>query len=95
MYKNSVKLQGFFLEYAAKFLTDHPITFVYIPVFMLLALGLVALIGWQHCCFSSQTASSRNVWNFANTGFWEILNVLEFIWGLQFLRDACKALAYL
>ena len=59
---------------------------------MLLALGLVALIVWQHCCFSSQFASNRNFFDFNNTGFWEILNILEFIWAFQFLRDACTFL---
>lgn len=55
---------------------------------MILAFGLVALIVWQHCCFSSQSAVSRNFFNFNNTGFWEVLNILEFIWAFQFLRDA-------
>lgn len=50
--------------------------------------GLVALIVWQHCCFTSRFAESRNFWNFNNVGAWEILNILEFIWGAQFLRDS-------
>ena len=90
VYKNSLKNQGFFLQYAVKFLTEHPFTFIYIPVFMILAIGLVALIVWQHSCFASNFASNNNFWNFNNTGFWEIMNILEFIWGFQFLRDACK-----
>ena len=90
MYANERKWQGIFLDYAKRFLSECPNTFAYIPVFMLLALGLVALIVWQHCCFSSQSASNRNFFDFNNTGFWEILNILEFIWGFQFLRDACN-----
>lgn len=83
------KFQGIFLEYAKSFLSENPATFAYIPLFMILATGLVALIVWQHACFSSQSATSRNFFNFNNTGFWEVLNILEFIWAFQFLRDAC------
>jgi hypothetical protein len=50
--------------------------------------GLVALTVWQHCCFTSQSSWSRNIYNFNNSGVWEILNILEFIWGAQFLRDS-------
>lgn len=55
---------------------------------MLLATGLVALITWQHSAFASKFGSSKNFFNFNNFGFWEILNILEFIWAFQFLRDA-------
>ena len=88
-YSNELKFQGLFLNYAKRFLSEKPDTFAYIPVFMLLTLGLFALIVWQHCCFSSRFATNNNFWDFNNTGVWEILNILEFIWGLQFLRDAC------
>lgn len=84
---NERKFQGIFLEYAKRFLSEKPDTFLYIPAFMIMAIGLVALTVWQHCCFTSQFASNNNFWDFANTGFWEVMNVLEFIWGLQFLRD--------
>lgn len=85
---NERKFQGIFLDYAKRFLSERPDTFLYIPIFMLLGLGLVALIVWQHCCFSSRFGGDNNFFNFNNTGFWEILNILELIWGFQFLRDA-------
>lgn len=69
-YSNSVKNQGYFLEYATKFLNEHPNTFIYIPIFMLLAIGLVALIVWQHSCFAGAMGTSNNFWNFNNIGFW-------------------------
>jgi len=37
---------------------------------MLLAAGLIALIVWQHSCFSGAMGSSNNFWNFNNVGFW-------------------------
>ena len=70
VYKNEIKNQGFFLQYATRFLNEHPLTFLYIPVFMILAIGLVALIVWQHCCFSGAFGRSNNFYNFNNIGFW-------------------------
>lgn len=77
------------LEYAKRFFTERPINFFYIPVFILFAIGLIALFVWQHCCFSSSSATNNNFFDFNNSGFWEIMNILEFIWGFRFLRDAC------
>lgn len=88
---NERKFQGLMLEYGTKFLTERPLTFFYIPVFILFAIGLVALITWQHSCFASVFHSNNNFFDFNNTGFWEILNILELIWGLSFLRDACTS----
>lgn len=88
LYANQIKLQGLFLDYAGRFLNKNPATIVYLPIYLIFMTGLVALIVWQHCCYSSQFASSRNFFNFNNTGVWQILNILEFIWGAQFLRDS-------
>lgn len=77
------------LDYGKRFLTERPMSFFYIPFFLLLAIGLVALFIWQHCCFSSVFAGNNNFFNFNNTGIWNILNILQLIWGLRFLRDAC------
>ena len=88
---NERKFQGLMLDYGKRFLTERPISFFYIPVFILFAIGLIALIVWQHCCFSSASASNNNFFNFSNPGFWGILNILELIWGLRFLRDACTS----
>jgi hypothetical protein len=89
-YNNEIKFQGVLLDYARRFLNESPNTFLYIPLFILLTIGLIALITFQHCAFSSANNTSTNFFNFANPGILAILNILEFIWGLQFLRDACK-----
>jgi hypothetical protein len=94
-YNNEIKFQGVLLDYARRFLNESPNTFLYIPLFILLTIGLIALITFQHCAFSSSKNSSSNFFNFQNPGFLGILNILEFIWGLQFLRDACKSIFYL
>jgi len=78
------------LEYAVKFLNQNPHAFIYIPVFILFHIGLVALILWQHSCFSSFYFGSGNFWKLSSSGILDVLNILEYIWGLQFLRDSCK-----
>ena len=87
MYGNETRTKGIFLEYAVQFLNAHTSTYAYIPVFLCLSIGLVALFIWQHCCFSA-SGKSRNFYNFNNAGVWGVLNIIEFIWGIQFLRDA-------
>lgn len=78
------------LDYARRFLSENPYTFLYIPVYLLFTLGLIALFVFQHCAFSSRGTTSMSFFNWANPGFWGILNILEFIWAFQFLRDSCK-----
>lgn len=90
MYSNEVKFQGYMLEYSVKFLNQNPHAFIYIPVFFLFHVGLVALILWQHSCYSSYYMGSGNFWKMTSSGFLDILNILEYLWGLQFLRDSCK-----
>ena len=88
VYINEVKFQGYMLDYATRFLNENPQVFLYIPVFILFHFGLIALIFWQHSCFSSYYRGSNNFWNFASSGVFDVLNILEYFWGLQFLRDA-------
>lgn len=90
MYSNEIKFQGYMLEYAVKFLNQNPHTFIYIPIFLLFHIGLVALVLWQHCCFVSYYMGSGNFWKLNSSGILDILNILEYIWAQQFLRDACN-----
>jgi len=46
------------------------------------------LIVFQQLAFSSKSNKNSNYWDFSNPGFLGILNIIEFIWGFQFLRDA-------
>lgn len=88
MYANEIKIHAIFLEYAVLYLNQHPQVYLYIPVFLILSLGLIALIVWQHCCFTSRIGSNNDFFNLNNSGVWGIFNILELIWGIQFLRDA-------
>ena len=87
MYSDEIKFQGVMLEYATVFLSCNPTTFAYIPVYLLFTAGLIALIIWQHASFMSFFGTKENP---TSSGVWGILNLIEFVWGLQFLRDSCN-----
>lgn len=89
-YRHALRLQGIFLDYSRRFLAEKVGVFAYIPVFMLLTLGLFALFLFQHAGFSSKRHTSSNFFNFGNPGILGWLNIIELLWGLQFLRDACN-----
>jgi hypothetical protein len=50
--------------------------------------GLIVLFLFQHLGLSNVTHSNNNFFDFANPSFLGVLNIIEFLWGLQFLRDA-------
>ena len=89
-YSNALHIQAIFLEYARYFLHEVRGTFVYIFIYLILLFGLIALITFQHVAFSSKSINNTNFWDFTNPGLLGVFNILEFIWGFQFLRDACK-----
>ncbi len=91
-YSAELKFQAVMLKYSNIFLFDSEFTFFYIPIFLLLACGFLALIWFQNMAFQSSFAANNDRWNYANAGVLSFLNLIELIWGLQFLRDACKSL---
>jgi hypothetical protein len=64
------------------------------PIFLVLTLGLFALIWFQNMAFQSRFAQDSNSLNYRNSGVLSYLNLIELLWGLQFLRDACIILIY-
>jgi len=90
VYSNQLRLQGIFLDYSRRFLHEVSSTLFYIPIFIIFKIGLFALFIFQHCAFSSSHHSNNNFFDFSNPGFLGVLNILELIWGLRFLRDACN-----
>jgi hypothetical protein len=53
MYSHELKFQGYMLEYAVSFLDHNGLTFIYVPMFLILHILLLALVFWEHLCFSS------------------------------------------
>lgn len=70
--------------------------FLYIPIFILLTIGLIVLCLFQYLAYSSSSDPKPqddniylHIW--ANPVL-TILNIIEFIWGMQFLKDSCNYL---
>lgn len=86
-YKNELRLQGIFLDYARRFLNEHPNTYLYILFFMVLALIWWIAVGFMHGAFA-KNSSSNNYYNPVAGGFWSIFTFIVMIFGFEFLRDA-------
>lgn len=83
------------MHHANIFLKETPAVFAYIPLFLILTAGLVVLFVWQYVAFgtfSDPYLKNPNDFYFSSgmSIALEILNLIELIWGLQFLRDACN-----
>lgn len=89
-YGDQMKFQIVLLKYSNTFLFENGLTFIYIPIFMIFSLGLCALMWFQNMAFQSKFASNNNKWDLANSGIYSALNIIQFLWGIQFLRDACN-----
>jgi H+/Cl- antiporter ClcA len=90
VYRNALKLQGIFLDYARRLLAERFSTFAYIPIFIILTAIAFALFLFQHLAFTSKAHSNNNYFDFSNPGVLGWLNIIEFLWILQFFRDSCK-----
>jgi hypothetical protein len=93
-YKKEIELASIFMYHSNKFLKESPAVFGYIALFLVLSFGLIVLCIWQYIAFGTAndpylTAGSL-FYSSGHSVFLQILNVIELIWGLQFLRDACK-----
>jgi hypothetical protein len=66
----------------------------YIALFTILSVGLVALVIWQYIAFGTSNPPYLKPGDlFFTSGqnlLLQFLNVIEFIWGIQFLRDSCN-----
>lgn len=93
-YRLRGKLVSIFLDWAARFFKERCIYFFLTFVFILLTAGLIVLCLFQHLAFTSHNAPIHTTGDIylqlvPNYVFF-VLNLIEFIWGLQFLKDACK-----
>lgn len=50
-----MKITGVFLNYAGRFLTQKPVNFVFIPIFIILLFGLIVLCLFEYLAFSSKS----------------------------------------
>lgn len=98
LYKRRIKITGVFLSYAARFLAQKPVNFIFIPIFILLILGLIVLCLFQYLAFSSNAdpkAREGDIYlQLTQNPILTVLTIIEFIWGIQFLKDSCKPYTY-
>lgn len=94
LYRRRIKITGVLLNYAAVFLSQKPINFIFIPIFLLLTVGLIILCLFQYLAYSSNSEPVKRdndiyLHSQINPAL-TILNIIEFIWGMQFLKDSCN-----
>ena len=94
-YRRRNKLLPIFLEWSAKFFKEHCVHFILTFVFVLLTAGLIVLCLFQHIAYISHNTPLKvqgDVYLQLNPNYvLFVFNLIEFIWGLQFLKDACKS----
>lgn len=91
----TIKISGIFLDYSTRMLRQNWFLLAMVLLFLLLSFGLVALTIFEYLAFSSRPAPILEkddiYWNAQPVNFGIILVLVQFIWGLSFLRDACTA----
>lgn len=95
-YKKEIELASIFMEHSNSFLRESYLVYLYIPLFLVFTIGFLVLITWQFIAFGTANPPTFQVNNIyyhsAHNILLQVLNVIELIWGMQFLRDACNLL---
>jgi MFS family permease len=93
-YRLRNKLINIFLDWSTHFLKDHMLYYLYPFIFIALTVGLIVLCMFQHLAYLSNadpTHQDGDIYlNLSTNTPLFILNLIEFVWGLQFLKDSCK-----
>ena len=45
---------------------------------------------FQQLSFSYYGRRNNDLYDFGNPGFWGVINIIEYIWGIKFLKDSCN-----
>lgn len=92
-YRRRIKITGVLLFYAARFLAIQPVNFGFIFISLLFTIGLLVLCLFQYLAFSSHSepeATEGDIFlGLRQSSALTILTIIEFIWGMQFLKDSC------
>ena len=92
-HRKSLKYCGVFLQNASYLLVENPLTFLYIPLFMVCTFLFGILIVFQYLAFASSTspflAASQMYPRLSRTFWYMAPLVIETVWGLSYIRDAC------
>jgi hypothetical protein len=92
-YREEIEVGAIFMAYSNQFLKETPQLLLYILLFLVLSAGLVVLCVWQYIAFGTISTPYLTkgdlYFSSAQNILLQVLNLIEFIWGIQFLRDAC------
>lgn len=94
-YRKRIKIAGILLSHASNFLSAKPVNiFLFIPVFIALLLAFTTLCLFQYLAFSSNAEPKVRAGDIylqlSRNHVLTWLTILEFLWGIQFFKDACK-----
>jgi hypothetical protein len=88
------RLTGVFIDWGTKLAKEKFSYYLFTLLFIIFTVGLIVLCLFQHLAFlshSDPSPSSGDIFLKLTTNIpLFILNFVEFIWGLQFLKDSCK-----
>lgn len=94
-FRKRIKVAGILLTYSAKFLAAKPINFIFIPIFLALTVGLIVLSMFEYLAFSSNSnpeAHDQDIFlQLKGNSLLTALVIIQFIWGMQFLKDTCTS----
>ncbi len=80
LYKKEIELASIFIHHSNHFLRESYLVFFYIPLFLLLTLGLLVLIVWQFIAFGTAnypTLETGNIYyHSGHNVFLQVLNVI-------------------
>lgn len=95
-YRRDIDLGSILVHHSNNFLKESYLVYFYIPLFLVFTILFLILIIWQFIAFGTANYPTfeRNTiyYHSGHNIFLQILNVIELLWGLQFLRDACNFL---
>jgi hypothetical protein len=87
------RLTGVFIDWSTRLAKERVSYYFFVLLFILMTAGLIVLCLFQHLAFLSSSEPLPTEGDLflkltPNTILF-VLNIIEFIWGLQFLKDSC------
>jgi chromate transport protein ChrA len=90
------RLTGVFIDWGTRLARERLSYYLFTILFIVFTAGLIVLCFFQHLAFLSHSdpqPSDNDIFLKLTPNIpLFVLNVIEFVWGLQFLKDACNSL---
>jgi hypothetical protein len=93
-FRKRSRLTGVFIDWSTRLAKERVSYYLFVLLFIVMTAGLIVLCLFQHLAFLSSSEPLPTEGDLflklkPNTLLF-VLNIIEFIWGLQFLKDSCK-----